>query len=165
MRGQGIFADSHGFALKASVNIDVRRDFLGIPRGFKIAMALRSAQRHGFSAISTSDSSHHVLTLHPKLGSGTVELYRLTHRPRRSLRPRYNIAPTTTIDMVRLADASREPDALGSHSELVEKDGQGSALDLQRASRNSSRRLLRMARGGGNRAPICDAFLQTRYNN
>ena len=32
-----------------------------------------------------------------------VELYRLT-QPARNLRPRYNIAPTTSIDVVRLAD-------------------------------------------------------------
>jgi len=32
-----------------------------------------------------------------------VELYRLT-QPARNLRPRYNIAPTTAVDVVRLAD-------------------------------------------------------------
>ncbi|MGO9238379.1 MAG: SOS response-associated peptidase [Methylocella sp.] len=32
-----------------------------------------------------------------------VELYRLT-QPARNLRPRYNIAPTTAIDVVRLAE-------------------------------------------------------------
>ena len=36
-----------------------------------------------------------------------VELYRLT-QPARNLRPRYNIAPTTQIDVVRLADGARE---------------------------------------------------------
>ena len=36
-----------------------------------------------------------------------VELYRLT-QPARNLRPRYNIAPTTAIDVVRLADGSPE---------------------------------------------------------
>ncbi len=36
-----------------------------------------------------------------------VELYRLT-QPARNLRPRYNIAPTTIIDVVRLADAGPE---------------------------------------------------------
>jgi len=36
-----------------------------------------------------------------------VELYRLT-QPARNLRPRYNIAPTTAIDVVRLADTGRE---------------------------------------------------------
>ncbi len=36
-----------------------------------------------------------------------VELYRLT-QPARNLRPRYNIAPTTAIDVVRLADAGPE---------------------------------------------------------
>jgi putative SOS response-associated peptidase YedK len=36
-----------------------------------------------------------------------VELYRLT-QPARSLWPRYNIAPTTAIDVVRLADAGPE---------------------------------------------------------
>jgi putative SOS response-associated peptidase YedK len=37
-----------------------------------------------------------------------VELYRLT-QPARNLRPRCNIAPTTAIDVVRLADAGPEP--------------------------------------------------------
>jgi putative SOS response-associated peptidase YedK len=36
-----------------------------------------------------------------------VELYRLT-QPARNLRPRYNIAPTTAIDVLRLADAGPE---------------------------------------------------------
>jgi len=36
-----------------------------------------------------------------------VELYRLT-QPARNLRPRYNIAPTTAIDVVRLADTDPE---------------------------------------------------------
>jgi putative SOS response-associated peptidase YedK len=36
-----------------------------------------------------------------------VELYRLT-QPARNLRPRYNIAPTTTIDVLRLAEAGPE---------------------------------------------------------
>jgi putative SOS response-associated peptidase YedK len=36
-----------------------------------------------------------------------VELYRLT-QPARNLRPRYNIAPTTMIDVVRLAEAGAE---------------------------------------------------------
>jgi putative SOS response-associated peptidase YedK len=36
-----------------------------------------------------------------------VELYRLT-QPTRSLRPRYNIAPTTTIGVVRLAETGPE---------------------------------------------------------
>ncbi|MGO8844286.1 MAG: SOS response-associated peptidase [Methylocella sp.] len=36
-----------------------------------------------------------------------VELYRLT-QPARNLRPRYNIAPTTSIDVLRLADSSPE---------------------------------------------------------
>lgn len=36
-----------------------------------------------------------------------VELYRLTV-PARNLRPRYNIAPTTTVDVVRLADTGPE---------------------------------------------------------
>ncbi len=36
-----------------------------------------------------------------------VELCRLT-QPARNLRPRYNIAPTTIIDVVRLADAGPE---------------------------------------------------------
>jgi putative SOS response-associated peptidase YedK len=36
-----------------------------------------------------------------------VGLYRLT-QPARNLRPRYNIAPTTAIDVVKLADAGRE---------------------------------------------------------
>jgi putative SOS response-associated peptidase YedK len=36
-----------------------------------------------------------------------VELYRLTQPPR-NLRPRYNIAPTTAIDVVRLADTGPE---------------------------------------------------------
>jgi putative SOS response-associated peptidase YedK len=36
-----------------------------------------------------------------------VERYRLT-QPARNLRPRYNIAPTTSIDVVRLADADAE---------------------------------------------------------
>jgi putative SOS response-associated peptidase YedK len=36
-----------------------------------------------------------------------VELYELT-QPALNLRPRYNIAPTTSIDVVRLADAGRE---------------------------------------------------------
>jgi len=36
-----------------------------------------------------------------------VELYRLT-QPARNLRPRYNIAPTTTIDVVRLAETGPE---------------------------------------------------------
>ena len=36
MCGQGFLADSYGLAsIKASVNIDVRRDFLAISRGFK----------------------------------------------------------------------------------------------------------------------------------
>jgi putative SOS response-associated peptidase YedK len=36
-----------------------------------------------------------------------VELYRLT-QPARILRPRYNIAPTTAVDVVRLADTGSE---------------------------------------------------------
>lgn len=36
-----------------------------------------------------------------------VELYRLT-LPARNLQPRYNIAPATTIDVVKLADAAPE---------------------------------------------------------
>ena len=36
-----------------------------------------------------------------------VELYRLT-QPARNLQPRYNIAPTTTIDVVRLAETGTE---------------------------------------------------------
>jgi putative SOS response-associated peptidase YedK len=36
-----------------------------------------------------------------------VELYQLT-QPARNLRPRYNIAPTTSIEVVRLADAVPE---------------------------------------------------------
>jgi hypothetical protein len=36
-----------------------------------------------------------------------VELYRLT-QPARNLRPRYNIAPTTAVDVVRLADTGSE---------------------------------------------------------
>jgi len=36
-----------------------------------------------------------------------VELYRLT-QPARNSRPRYNIAPTTAIDVVRLAESGRE---------------------------------------------------------
>ena len=36
-----------------------------------------------------------------------VELYRLT-QPARNLRPRYNIGPTTTIDVVRLAESGPE---------------------------------------------------------
>lgn len=36
MCGQGIFADRYGLAtLKASMEIDVRRDFVGIARGFE----------------------------------------------------------------------------------------------------------------------------------
>ncbi len=36
-----------------------------------------------------------------------VELYRLT-QPARNLRPRFNIAPTTTIDVVRSAETGPE---------------------------------------------------------
>jgi putative SOS response-associated peptidase YedK len=36
-----------------------------------------------------------------------VELYRLT-QPARNLEPRYNIAPTTTIDVLRVRDSARE---------------------------------------------------------
>ena len=36
-----------------------------------------------------------------------VELYRLT-QPARNLRPRYNVAPTTAIDVVRLAESGFE---------------------------------------------------------
>jgi putative SOS response-associated peptidase YedK len=36
-----------------------------------------------------------------------VELYRLTQPPR-NLQPRYNIAPTTTIDVIRARDAGFE---------------------------------------------------------
>jgi putative SOS response-associated peptidase YedK len=36
-----------------------------------------------------------------------VELYRLTV-PARNLQPRYNIAPTTTIDVLRLAETGPE---------------------------------------------------------
>jgi putative SOS response-associated peptidase YedK len=36
-----------------------------------------------------------------------VELYRLT-QPARNLEPRYNVAPTTTIDAVRVRDGARE---------------------------------------------------------
>ena len=63
-----------------------------------------------------------------------VELYRLT-QPARNLRPRYNIAPTTQIDVVRLAETGPRacPDALGPHSGLVEKDREGSSIDVQRA--------------------------------
>ena len=51
--------------------------------------------------------------------SELVEPYRLT-QPARNLRPRYNIAPTTAIDVVRSADAGPE---------LVPKKGM-SALQL-----------------------------------
>jgi putative SOS response-associated peptidase YedK len=61
-----------------------------------------------------------------------VELYRLT-QPARNLRPRYNIAPTTAIDVVRSAETGPELVPLGAHSGLVEKDRQGSAIDVQRA--------------------------------
>jgi putative SOS response-associated peptidase YedK len=46
-----------------------------------------------------------------------VELYRLT-QPALNLRPRYNIAPTTAIDVVRLAETGPElvPRPLGPHS-------------------------------------------------
>jgi putative SOS response-associated peptidase YedK len=66
-----------------------------------------------------------------------VELYQLT-RPALNLRPRYNIAPTTAIGVVRPAEGGLElvSNALGPHSWLVEKDCQGSSLDAQRASRN-----------------------------
>ena len=65
-----------------------------------------------------------------------VELYRLT-QPARNSRPRYNIAPTTAIDVVRLARSGRElVRALGPHSRLVEKDGDGSAFDVQRTGRD-----------------------------
>jgi putative SOS response-associated peptidase YedK len=37
-----------------------------------------------------------------------VELYRLTQAAR-NLRPRYNIAPTMTIDVMQLAEAGPEP--------------------------------------------------------
>jgi putative SOS response-associated peptidase YedK len=36
-----------------------------------------------------------------------IELYRLT-QPARNLQPRYNVAPTTTIDAVRVRDGTRE---------------------------------------------------------
>ena len=36
-----------------------------------------------------------------------VELYRLT-QPARNLEPRYNVAPTSTIDAVRVRDGARE---------------------------------------------------------
>jgi putative SOS response-associated peptidase YedK len=66
-----------------------------------------------------------------------VELYRLT-QPARNLRPRYNIAPTTAIDVVKLAETGPEllPMRWGAHSGLVEKDCQGSSIDLQRAGRD-----------------------------
>jgi SOS response associated peptidase (SRAP) len=65
-----------------------------------------------------------------------VELYRLTQRAR-NLRPRYNIAPTTTIDVLRSGDASPELVPMRWASFRVGgKDRQGSSLDVQRAARD-----------------------------
>jgi putative SOS response-associated peptidase YedK len=59
-----------------------------------------------------------------------AELYALTQPPR-NLQPRYNIAPTTMIDVVRVRDNARErPHAMGSDSGLVEEGNQGPAGDL-----------------------------------
>ena len=53
--------------------------------------------------------------------------------PERNLPARYNICPTSTIDAVIERDGA---DALGPCAVLVEKDGQGNALHVQRASRD-----------------------------
>ena len=102
-----------------------------------------------------------------------VELYRLT-QPALNLRPHYNIAPTTAIDVVRWADSGPRacPDALGPHSVLVEKDGEGGSFDVLRAGldgrakadvllglqthtlHRASIRLLRMAAGRWRQAAL-----------
>jgi putative SOS response-associated peptidase YedK len=64
-----------------------------------------------------------------------VELYRLT-QPARNLRPRYNIAPTTAIDVVRLADTDPElvPMRWGLIPGWWKKPA--SAFNVQRAGRD-----------------------------
>jgi putative SOS response-associated peptidase YedK len=75
------------------------------------------------------------------------DLYELTGDAR-NLQARYNIAPTTTVDIVRLGESGATElvpmrwglvaDALGSCSALVEEAAEGIASDIQRARRERS---------------------------
>jgi putative SOS response-associated peptidase YedK len=56
-----------------------------------------------------------------------VELYRLT-QPALNLRPRYNIAPTTAIDVVRSGDAG--PELVPMRWGLIRSSLKGQADDL-----------------------------------
>jgi len=66
--------------------------------------AYRRFRRRNFSPISYVISSRHVQTLHPKLHlARTGRAFQLA-QPAFNLRPRYNIAPTTQIDVLRLVE-------------------------------------------------------------
>ncbi len=55
----------------------------------------------------------------------------------KNLRPRYNIAPTTTIDVVRLGGAAASSSrCAGSRAGLVEEAAERRAGDLQRPGRD-----------------------------
>ena len=61
----------------------------------------------------------------------------------RNLRPRYNVAPTTNVDVIRLdREGRRELVSMrwGLVPVLLEKESEGSAGDLQRARRDDRRK-------------------------
>ena len=61
----------------------------------------------------------------------------------RNLRPHYNIAPTTNVDVIRLNREGRARaglDALGPGTVFLEKKPEGGAGDVQRARRDDRRK-------------------------
>jgi putative SOS response-associated peptidase YedK len=53
--------------------------------------------------------------------------------PPRNLQPHYNIAPTMTVDVIRLdKEGKRELVPLGSHPRLVGEVAEGRSCDVQR---------------------------------
>ena len=75
--------------------------------------------RHGGSSFETARlapsfktrnpvSCSDVRTLHPTYTWSEVHAFLDLIGPARNLRPRYNIAPTTTIDVARLGEGGRE---------------------------------------------------------
>ena len=55
--------------------------------------------------------------------------------PPRNLQPHYNIAPTMTVDVIRLDErrqARAGADALGPHPRLVDEVAEGDSRDVQR---------------------------------
>jgi putative SOS response-associated peptidase YedK len=69
-----------------------------------------------------------------------VALYGLT-QPAMNLQPRYNIASTTTIDVLILRGGNRLElvPMLGPHSVVVEANRKGYSLQFQRAGRDNHR--------------------------